>query len=248
MVIVAKMVKAVDCDSTMYGFKSRQLPSINFYFNFMIHPQTSHLRILRSLKVKYLKGFTTKIIDKFKKKKIDRKKSSIYKIYLREKKKIRYFYCITEKQLINYIKQASKIKGFITIILFQLLEMRLDTIIFRFGLTPTIVSARQFISHGHILVNSKKVTIPSFLCNINDIIEISNKEGYSIIFNVFKKTSKFSSEKKTNFSHLKFDKKNNKGIIVGFPQKIDDYTFLNFSYIVNNYKRYRKLNKVCYRK
>jgi small subunit ribosomal protein S4 len=214
----------------------------------MIHPQPAHLRILRNLQIKYLTGFTTKKIEKFKSKKFGRQlKSSIYKLHLREKKKLRFFYGITENQLINYIKKASKIKGFTSITLFQLLEMRLDTIIFRFKLAPTILSARQLILHGHILVNLKKITIPSFMCNIDDEIQISNSKGYSMIQNflyskiIFDKTN-------TNFSHLKFDRDKNIGKIIDFPQKTDNFTFINYLSILNSYKIYSKTKKICYRK
>lgn len=190
----------------------------------MIHPRRSQLRVLRNLRVKFLKGFTTKTIQKFDKSIVKNKRSSsIYKLYLREKKKLCFFYCITKKQLLNYIKKALKLKGFSSVILFQMLEMRLDTILFRFQLAPTIISARQMISHGHILVNSKKVTIPSFLCSPNDIIDLKNGKSLNILKNLKRKDSSFQV-KQTNFSHLKFDLKKNRGIIMNLPTKIEEYT------------------------
>lgn len=103
-------------------------------------------------------------------------KASAYKIRLNEKQKLRYYYGITEKQLIKYIKEARRRKGLTGFVLMQLLEMRLDNIIFRLNLAPTIPAARQLISHGQILVNNKNVNIASFQCQPNDIISIVKRE------------------------------------------------------------------------
>ena len=203
----------------------------------MIHPRRSQLRILRNLRVKFLKGFTTKTIPKLTQPILKNKnKSLIYKLYLREKKKLCSFYCITKNQLINYIKKSFKLKGFPTILLFQLLEMRLDTILFRFNLAPTIISARQLISHGHILINNKKVTIPSFVCSPNDFIKLNIKTSLGFLENLKKnKIKNLFKSKKTNFSHLKFDEKTKTGIIMNYPKKIEEYTAINYSLIINNY-------------
>ena len=96
-----------------------------------------------------------------------KKKPSQYAIRLQEKQKLRFNYGITESQLISYVRKARKIKGSTGEILLQLLEMRLDNIVFRLGIAPTIAAARQLISHGHIIVNSKK--------NINSELSVSNK-------------------------------------------------------------------------
>ena len=80
------------------------------------------------------------------------KKLTQYAVRLEEKQKLRFNYGLTEKQLMNYIKQAKKIKGATGTILLQLLEMRLDNIIFRLGMAPTIASARQIVGHKHITI------------------------------------------------------------------------------------------------
>ena len=100
------------------------------------------------------------------------KKLSQYNLQLREKQKLRFNYGITEKQLVNYVKKSRKGKESSGRSLLTLLEMRLDTIIVRLGLAPTIISARQIISHKHILINKKCVNIPSYQCLPEDIIEI----------------------------------------------------------------------------
>ena len=103
------------------------------------------------------------------------KRTSDYSIRLQEKQKLKFNYGITEHQLYGYIKKAKKFRGATGSVIFQLLEMRLDTIVFRAGLAPTIPAARQIISHSHILVNKRKVNIPSFNCKKGDLIEINLK-------------------------------------------------------------------------
>nr|QJA26172.1 ribosomal protein S4 [Fritschiella tuberosa] len=98
-----------------------------------------------------------------------------YLIRLKLKQRLRYHYGLTEKQLVRYVQQAKKIKGSTGRVLLRLLEMRLDNIVFRLHMAPTIKAARQLISHGHILVNKKKVTIPSYQCEPKDIITVAPK-------------------------------------------------------------------------
>ena len=74
----------------------------------------------------------------------------------------------------NYIKQAKKIKGTTGTILLQLLEMRLDNLVFRLGLAPTIAAARQLVSHGHVTVNQTSVSIPSYQCQPGDKLSIKD--------------------------------------------------------------------------
>lgn len=105
------------------------------------------------------------------------KKISQYSIRLREKQKLRYNYGISEKQLINYVKKSRKSKGSSGEILLQLLEMRLDNIVFRLGMAPTVLAARQMVNHGHICVNQQSVDIPSFQCKPQDVITVKDRKG-----------------------------------------------------------------------
>jgi small subunit ribosomal protein S4 len=91
---------------------------------------------------------------------------------LKEKQKLRFNYGLGEKQLVNYMKQAKKTKGATGRVLLQLLEMRLDNILFRLGLAKTIVSARQVVSHRHITVNTRVVSIPSYQCEPGDVVGV----------------------------------------------------------------------------
>lgn len=99
-----------------------------------------------------------------------------YLIRLKVKQRLRYNYGLTERQLVAYVRKAKKIKEATGQVLLQFIEMRLDNIVFRLNMAPTIVAARQLISHRHILVNNKKVNIPSYLCQPQDVISVTNKE------------------------------------------------------------------------
>ena len=101
--------------------------------------------------------------------------SSEYAIRLDEKQKLKYNYGISEKQLYNYIKKARKMTGSTGILLLQMLEMRLDNIVFRLGFATTMPESRQLVNHGHILVNGQSVSIASFQCKKGDVITVKPK-------------------------------------------------------------------------
>uniref|UniRef100_A0AAU7ANA1 Small ribosomal subunit protein uS4c n=1 Tax=Triphora wagneri TaxID=2594492 RepID=A0AAU7ANA1_9ASPA len=103
-------------------------------------------------------------------------KRSQYRIRLEEKQKLRFHYGLTERQLLKYVHIAGKAKGSTGQVLLQLLEMRLDNILFRLGMASTIPEARQFVNHRHILVNGRIVDIPNYRCKPRDIITTKNKE------------------------------------------------------------------------
>nr|QJH88424.1 ribosomal protein S4 [Pterocladiophila hemisphaerica] len=101
-------------------------------------------------------------------------KLSEYSLRLKEKQKLKFYYNVTEKQLFNYFKRAKSGPGIVNISFIEMLEMRLDNIIFRSGLCPTIVSARQLINHKHIFVNKKLVSFSNFSCRAGDLIKLNN--------------------------------------------------------------------------
>ena len=98
------------------------------------------------------------------------RKPSEYAIRLEEKQKLRFNYGLTERQLLKYVRDARRIKGSTGEALLQLLEMRLDNIVFRLGMAPTIPAARQLVTHGHLCVNQRRVSIPSYQCQTGDIL------------------------------------------------------------------------------
>nr|YP_009305468.1 ribosomal protein S4 [Brasenia schreberi]WFF45492.1 ribosomal protein S4 [Euryale ferox]ANA10675.1 ribosomal protein S4 [Brasenia schreberi]AUD56407.1 ribosomal protein S4 [Brasenia schreberi]QHR79278.1 ribosomal protein S4 [Brasenia schreberi]QST20126.1 ribosomal protein S4 [Brasenia schreberi] len=103
-------------------------------------------------------------------------KRSQYRIRLEEKQKLRFHYGLTERQLLRYVRIAGKANGSTGQVLLQLLEMRLDNILFRLGMASTIPAARQLVNHGHILVNGRVVDIPSYRCKPRDIITTKDKQ------------------------------------------------------------------------
>jgi small subunit ribosomal protein S4 len=104
-----------------------------------------------------------------------RKKQSEYGVQLQEKQKAKYTYGILEKQFRNTFKVASKKKGITGELLLQLIESRLDNLVFRFGVAPTRSGARQLVSHRHITVNGEIVNVPSFMVREGDIIGVREK-------------------------------------------------------------------------
>ena len=120
------------------------------------------------------------------------KKLTEYGIRLEEKQKLKFNYGLTENQLYRYVKEARRRKGVTGLILLQLLEMRLDTLCFSLGFTKSIGQARQLVNHGHITVNKKVVSIPSFQCKINDLIGVkATDNSTNLIENNIKNASLF---------------------------------------------------------
>nr|YP_009975110.1 ribosomal protein S4 [Drypetes chevalieri]QNK04452.1 ribosomal protein S4 [Drypetes chevalieri] len=103
-------------------------------------------------------------------------RKSQYSIRLKEKQRLRFHYGLTERQLLTYVRIAAKAKGEKGPVLLQLLEMRLDNILFRLGMASTIPQARQLVNHRHILVNGRIVDIPSYRCKPRDIITAKDEQ------------------------------------------------------------------------
>ncbi len=104
-----------------------------------------------------------------------RTKLTPYGQQLREKQKARRIYGIMERQFRNYFHRAEKKKGITGETLLQLLETRLDNVVYRLGIAPSRSAARQMVRHGHITVNSRKVTIPSFGLRPGDAVQVTEK-------------------------------------------------------------------------
>nr|QWK41916.1 ribosomal protein S4 [Protohalopteris sp.] len=188
-----------------------------------------------------LPGLTTKIlIDEKGKPPNDKQKTKVsaYKIRLNEKQKLRYNYGVTESQLLRYVKEARRKKGLTGFILMQLLEMRLDNIIFRLKLAPTIPAARQFVSHGHVLINNKKVNIPSFQCQPNDLISFSNKQKtLDLIKSNLRQNKGLNINPELSNSHLEFDQKLLTGKIKNLVKREDLSFNINDMLVIEYYSR-----------
>ena len=161
------------------------------------------------------------------------KKSSEYGIRLKEKQKLKFNYGLTEGQLFRYVKEARRRKGVTGLILFQLLEMRLDTICFNLGFGKTMGQARQLVNHGHIMVNQKIVSIPSFQCRLKDQI------GIKEITNI-KSVLQKNIENNQIYdlpSHLHLDKIKVEATVLNYCDREDVALELNELFVIEHYSR-----------
>jgi len=139
-------------------------------------------------------------------------KSKDYGLRLEEKQKLKFNYGLTESQLFRSIKEARRRNGVTGKILLQLLEMRLDTICFNLNFAPTIANARQQVNHGHITVNGKVVNIPSFQCQINDIISVKEK----IVSQNLVKANLLKKDSLNVPNHLKLNQAKLEGLVLNY--------------------------------
>jgi len=158
---------------------------------------------------------------------------SQYGIQLREKQKAKRIYNILEKQLRNYFLAANRKRGKTGEGLIELLESRLDNVVYRLSLAKSRSQAREMVSHGHISVNGKKVTIPSYIVKVNEVISFNKnsvkKKGFA---NISK-----SIVKEDIPSWLEMDIKNLSGKVTRKPQKDDIGYKINTNLIVEYYSR-----------
>ena len=103
-----------------------------------------------------------------------RKKHTPYGLGLIEKQKLRYYYGLQERQFRGVYERALRQRGVTGETMLQILETRLDNVVFHLGFSNTRAGARQMVSHGHITVNGRKVNVPSYACRVNDVIEVKN--------------------------------------------------------------------------
>ncbi len=142
-----------------------------------------------------------------------RKKLSDYGNQLFAKQKLKFYYGdLTEKQFRRIYKKASNIKGDTSVILIELLERRLDAIVYRMKFVPTIFAARQFVNHGHVMVNGVKVNIPSYTVKDGDEISLKNN---SKEINLVQET--ISSQEREIPEYLEVDTKEFKGRFLRAP-------------------------------
>lgn len=149
---------------------------------------------------------------------------SSYGTQFLEKQKVRFTYGISERQFTNLIKEAVAHKGGISKdVLFELLERRLDNVVFRMGLAHTRRLSRQMVSHGHITVNGKKSTIPSQRVKDSDVISVrEGSKGSPLFANLDKKMKDYVMP-----NWLKFDTSKFAGEVKGKPENTEGYLDLN---------------------
>jgi len=121
---------------------------------------------------------------------VSKGRPSNYAIQFREKQKVKRMYGMLEKQFRKVYQTASKATGNTGVRFLQLLELRLDNIVYKLGLAKSIMQARQFVTHGHIIVNGTKQTIPSMTLKVNDIVEYEPKFGKGEFVSMIKAEAK----------------------------------------------------------
>ncbi len=145
-----------------------------------------------------------------------RRKTSEYGMQLREKQKAKYTYGVLEKQFRNLFGKASRLKGITGVLLLQLLESRLDNVVYRLGIAPTRAAARQIVLHRHITVNGKVVNIPSFEVTPGDIVGVRERS----------KSLEVISDALAGFNHSKYpwiewDEATKAGKFLHLPERED---------------------------
>ena len=162
----------------------------------------------------------------------DRKaKPSNYAEQLNEKQKVKFTYGLTEKQFHQLFLKAGKLEGIHGENFLKLLESRLDNVAYRMGLSKTRRGARQVVNHGHLLVNGKKVNIPSYLVQPGDVISVkeASKEHKAI---------KESLEAiNSTVAYVNFDKAKMEGTFVRYPERSELSAEINEPLIVEYYSR-----------
>ncbi len=159
-----------------------------------------------------------------------RRKPSDYGIQLREKQKVKRMYGVLERQFRRYFDHARKWRGNTGEKLLEFLERRLDNTIYRLGLAPTRFSARQLVSHGHVLVDGKKVNIPSFAVSIGSVISLKPK---AMEIPAIKKML----DEKTFMPIEWLNRQGPVGKIARIPQRADVKEDINEQLIVEHYSR-----------
>ena len=161
-----------------------------------------------------------------------RRKVSEFGIQLKEKQKVKFIYGVLEKQFHKYYLKAAHMKGITGDNMLQLLELRLDNVVYRLGLGKTRRMARQVVTHGHILVNGRKVDIPSYTVKAGDVITVRQQSSQLEMFKVLREGTSVVTPK-----WLTFDAPTLTGKVEALPQR-DDIDFeLQENLIVEFYSR-----------
>ena len=161
-----------------------------------------------------------------------RKKVSEYGAQLKEKQKVKFVYGILEKQFHRYYLKAANMKGITGDNMLQLLELRLDNVVYRLGLAKTRRMARQVVGHGHIRVNGKKVDIPSYSVKVGDVITLRPTSAEKEMFKALREGTSVLTPK-----WLTYDAPNLTGTVNALPAREDIDLQLQENMIVEFYSR-----------
>lgn len=159
-----------------------------------------------------------------------RPKLTGYAEQLQEKQRMQFMYGLNERQFRRLFSVAKKMEGILTMNLFRVLESRLDNLVFRMGFTPTRRGSRQLVNHGHVKVNGKTVSIPSYIVNVGDVIELKTSAQ-----NLPMVKQSVESRKASPFTEV--NQKTFQGTYVRFPERNELPAEINETYVVEWYKR-----------
>ncbi len=160
-----------------------------------------------------------------------KKKPSNYSVQLTEKQKVRFMYGLSEKQFKKLVNESGKMKGVHGENLLILLESRLDNIVYRIGFATTRRGARQLVNHGHILVNGKKVNIPSYRVKIGDVISLKETSmNHPVVLASLEAMNK-------RVDYISFDANKKEATYVRYPERSELNADINESLIVEFYSR-----------
>ena len=162
-----------------------------------------------------------------------RSRSSDYLMQLREKQKARRIYGVHEAQFHRYYETALRTRGMTGLVLLQLLERRLDNVVFRLGYASSRAQARNLVTHGHFNVNGRRVNIPSFVAKPGDMVELREKSRASLRFQELIS----AMDRKGLPSWLELDKQNFKGKVASAPMREDIAMPINENLIVELYSK-----------
>lgn len=158
-------------------------------------------------------------------------KMSNYGVQLVEKQKLRFIYGISEKQLKKVFERAGKLQGIHGENMLKLLESRLDNIVYRMGIASTRRAARQFVNHGHVNVNGKKIDIPSYTVKPGDVISVrENSKEHKAMKETLENINR-------NVEYVSFDKNKLEGTYLRYPERSELTQEVNESQIVEFYNK-----------
>jgi small subunit ribosomal protein S4 len=159
-----------------------------------------------------------------------RAKVSDYKRQLVEKQRLRWQYNISEKQMSTYYKKATRKVGNTADNLARMLECRLDAVVYRGGLARTIFAARQYVAHGHIEVNGRRVDIPSYQVRVNDVVTVRQKSRKIPMFNEAVKISRPPEYLAINKPELSIT-------VTSAPERVNIPVICEFPLVIEYYSR-----------
>jgi len=163
-----------------------------------------------------------------------RNKASQYSLQLREKQKVKRLYGLLEKQFSNLMKEADRKQGQSGEVLLQFLEQRMDNAVYRAGFAPSRRAARQLVTHGHFMLNGRRVDIPSIRLKAGDALGIRDHSKQT---EYFKKLDDVSPAPSTTPEWLKVDRKKIAFSVTGLPTREDAEPEINEQLIVEYYSR-----------